>query len=206
MLAADHSPRCSHKAGTEVTVTTRWRPEFDPNHLYFVTTATVNHAHILKRDVVKRIVVDSLYFIPIMNGARLYAFVVMPNHIHVILQCPEQFPLSDWARSFKTSTSQLIIRHYETEGNQQALAILAASVTRAGKQRYKVWEDGYLAKAVVSPDFLTQKLEYIHNNPVQPHWGLADAPLSYVWSSAGYYLGVPPTCLIPIEDVRRLLV
>ena len=78
-------------------------------------------------------------------------------------------------------------------------------VTRPKKQQYKVWEDGYLAKAVFMPDFLEQKLDYVHNNPVQPHWGLSDAPEGYVWSSAGYYLGGRPA-LIPLKDARELLV
>ena len=186
-------------------MTTRWRPEFDQKHLYFITTAIVKHAHILQRDVIKRIVVDSLHFVRLMNQAQLYALVVMSNHVHAIIQCPEEFPVSHWARAFKTSTAQLIIRQYETEANHRALALLAANVTRPDKQRYKLWEDGYLAKAVVSPDFLSQKVTYIHNNPLQPHWALADTSVNYQWSSASYYLAEEPTCLISLDDVGQLL-
>jgi len=38
-----------------------WRPDFDPVHLYFVTTTAVQRAHIFQRDVIKRILVDGLY-------------------------------------------------------------------------------------------------------------------------------------------------
>ncbi len=185
-------------------MTTRWRPAFDPEHLYFVTTATAEHTPIFQRDIVKRILVDGLYYASLMNKVQLYAFVVMPNHIHAILQCPPEFPPANWARALKTSTSQLIVRLYQVEQNDRALEDLRALVTRPEKQTYKIWEDGYLAKSVVTAEFCVQKTEYIHNNPVQPHWQLAETPEAYPWSSARYYLKAEP-CLIPIRDVRALL-
>ncbi len=186
-------------------MTTRWRPDFDPSHLYYLTTTTAERAHIFQRDIIKRLLVDGLYYISLMNQVQLYAFVVMPNHIHVIIQCPADCPPKEWARAFKTSTAQLIIRHYRVEGNQAALDQLAAMVTRPEKQAFKVWEDGYLAKSVVTPAFLKQKLAYLHHNPLQPHWQLAAAPEDYVWSSARYYLK-DESVIIPIKDVGELLV
>jgi len=39
------------------------RPNFDPANLYFITTAAVDHAHLFRRDVMMRIIVDSLNYI-----------------------------------------------------------------------------------------------------------------------------------------------
>ena len=186
-------------------MTSRWRPDFDPDHLYFVTTTTVAHTHIFRRDVIKRILVDSLYYVGLMNRVVLYAFVIMPNHIHAIIQCPSDHPLRDWVRAFKSTTARLIVRHYQATGNRPALDRLRQLVTRPGKQKFKVWEDGYVAKDVLTPAFLEQKLTYTHNNPVQPHWSLAAAPEEYVWSSARFYQQDEPA-LIPLRDVRELLV
>ena len=185
-------------------MTTRWRPEFDPEHLYFVTTTAAQRTHIFQRDIVKRVLVDGLYYISLMNQVSLYAWVVMPNHIHAIIQCPPDSPPVDWTRAFKTSTSQLIIRLYQVEQNHEALQCLGAFVSRPEKQSFKVWEDGYLAKSVVTPGFCVEKAEYVHNNPVQPHWQLAHAPEEYPWSSAGFYLGAE-LCLVPVQDLRELL-
>ena len=185
-------------------MTTRWRPEFDPQHLTFLTTTAAQHTHIFQRDIVKRILLDTLYHTCQMNKVHLYAYVLVPNHVHVIIQCPPDCSLANWTRAFKTSAAQLIVRQYQVENNQQALEALAALVTRAKKQTYKVWEDGYLAKSVATPAFLEQKLTYIHNNPVQPHWHLADNPEGYRWSSARYYHAEEP-CLIPVRDARELL-
>ena len=189
----------------EMGMTTRWRPEFDPEHLYFVTTTAVNRSHIFQRDIVKRIVVDSLHCVCLMNNVALYNFVVMPNHVHVIIQCPTEFPPGDWARAFKAGASQLIVRLYQMERNARALEQLAAAVTWTERQAHKVWEDGYLAKDCVTPEFVIQKAEYTHNNPTQPHWALVERPQDYLWSSARFYLEDDRPCLIPLHDLRDLL-
>lgn len=75
-------------------MTTRWRPEFDPNHLYFVTTKAAEYRPLFRSDVVKRIIVDTLYTATIINQSKLYAFVVMPNHIHVLVQCTVEHQLN----------------------------------------------------------------------------------------------------------------
>jgi len=186
-------------------LTTRWRPDFDPEHLYFVTTTAVNHALIFRRDVNKRILVDALYYVSLMNKVILYAFVVMPNHVHVLVQGPPDASLQGWVRAFKAGTSRLIVRQYQVEGNARALDALHAMVTRPGKQQYKVWEDNYLAKDVFTPAVLEQKLSYIHRNPVRPRWRLVDLAEEYPWSSARYYLQNEPA-LIPVRDARALLV
>ena len=64
-----------------------WRPDFDPSHLYFVTTTAIHRAHIFQRDVTKRILVDGLYYLYILRRTELYAFVIMPNHIRLIIRC-----------------------------------------------------------------------------------------------------------------------
>ena len=126
------------------------------------------------------------------------------NTIVICIQCPPDCPPARWVRAYKTSTSQLIVRLYVVRQNRRALESLAALVTRSGKQQYKVWEDGYLAKSVITPEFCAEKIEYIHNNPVQVHWQLADSAEDYPWSSARYYVGGEP-CVIPVRDVRELL-
>lgn len=181
-------------------MTTRWRPYFDPECLYFITTTTAGRARLFRRPEVYRILIDALYFISSQNRITLNAFVLMPNHIHVIVQCPETCPPKDWARAFKTSTARLLIRLYQVEQNQQALDFLASKIVYPKRQRYKVWEDGYLAKSVFTPDFLRQKIEYIHNNPLQPQWTLAESAEAYPWSSARYYLTGEPA-LIPVQNV-----
>jgi putative transposase len=185
-------------------MTTRWRPEFDPENLYFITTTAAKRTCLFEPEIVKRILADGLYYVSLMNKVQLYCFVLMPNHLHVIVQCPPTCPPADWVRAFKASTSQLIARSYRVEQDRETLQTLRSLVTRPSRYQYKVWEDGYLAKTVVTAGFCSEKMEYIHNNPVQPHWCLADAPEDYRWSTACYYVRGEP-CVIPVRDARELL-
>jgi putative transposase len=183
---------------------THWRPDFNPDHLYFVTTNAVQHRHLFKRDILKRVVVDSLDCMRLRERLKLYAFVIMPNHLHVIIQCRAQDPLADVTRDLKKHIADRLIRHYRVEGNQSALDFLASAVTKPDKQQHKVWEDGYNAKDVFSPQFLRQKMTYTHDNPCQPHWRLVEQPEDYAWSSARFYLLGEPA-LIPLDNANLLL-
>jgi len=181
-----------------------WPVHVDPTHLYFITASAVQRAHIFRRDVIKRILVDSLNTGRILGQYDLFAFVIMPNHVHFIVQCLNDYTPGDVVREFKKGTAGLILRHYEAEGNDAALAFCAAAVKPGQNQRYVVWEHEYEAKNVYSPEFLRQKLDYTHNNPLQPHWRLVKRPEEYIWSSARFYL-TGGRALIPLSDARELL-
>jgi REP element-mobilizing transposase RayT len=185
------------------TMTSRWRPDFDPSHLYFVTTTAVQHTKTFQRDIIKRILLDGLYYTAVVEHVKVYAFVIMPNHLHFVGQCPSDKPLGDMMRDYKANMARLIVRQYQAEQNYEVLEFLAQAVKRPGKQDFKVWDDGYNAKDVFSPEFLRQKIEYIHSNPLQPHWQMVERPEDYIWSSARFYLLNEPA-LIPLYDAREL--
>lgn len=165
-----------------------WPVHVDPDHLYFVTTSAVDGAHVFRRPVIKRILVDSLNAARILGQMQLYSFVVMPNHVHLICRCLADYSVVEVVREFKKATANLILRQYEAEGNEAALALLSTAVKPGQDQRHAVWENEYQAKNIVTPGFLRQKLEYLHWNPVQPHWRLASAAEEYPWSSARFYM------------------
>lgn len=181
-----------------------WRPDFRPDHLYFVTTSAVEHHHLFRRDITKRLMVDVLDCMRLRQRLQLYAFVLMPNHMHLIVQCRAEDPLADVVRDLKKQIADRLIRQYRVEGNRAALETLASGVTKPAKQRYKVWEDGYQAKDIFTPEFLRQKMTYVHDNPCQPHWQLAERPEDYMWSSARFYLLAEPA-LIPLDNANALL-
>ncbi|HOT92091.1 MAG TPA: transposase [Anaerolineae bacterium] len=185
-------------------MTTEWRPDFDPAYLYFITTTAAQRLPLFQRDVTKRLLIDTLDCMRLRGRFKLYAFVVMPNHIHLIIQCKADDPYNNVMRDFKKHVADRLIRQLEAEDNQPALARLAGLVTCPGRQQYAVWEEGYLAKAAYSAKFIDQKITYIHNNPCQPHWHLAENASDYLWSSARFYLS-DARSIIPVDDVRLVL-
>lgn len=55
-------------------------------------------------------------------------------------------------------------------------------------KKHEVWEDSFDWKECRTNDFIRQKLEYIHNNPVKGKWNLAVSAADYEHSSARFYL------------------
>jgi putative transposase len=58
----------------------------------------------------------------------------------------------------------------------------------AKDRKYQIWERNPLSIDIYSRDVLLQKLDYIHNNPLQDKWKLCDKPEDYRFSSAAYYI------------------
>jgi putative transposase len=181
-----------------------WRPNFNPEHLYFITTTAAGHLKLFERDVAKRLILDALDWLRLSGRLKIYGFVIMPNHLHCLAQFQADDPLAAVIRDFKRHCADRLLRQLQVEQNEAALKRLAAKPTDKGKSHHRVWDAGYNAKDAVSQAFLLQKLEYIHNNPCQPRWRLSESPAGYIWSSARFYLTDEPS-IIPVDDVRQLL-
>jgi len=181
------------------------KSEFDPANLYFITTTAVHRAQLLNPDINKQIIIDSFSYMRLKKWINLYAFVVMPNHIHLIVRFLGSHNLSDVMREFKKHTSKQIIHLAQAESNHKMLSYLEKAAETIKDQHYKVWEDGYDARDVFSLPFLKQKMDYLHNNPCQPQWRLVDQLEDYIWSSACFYILDKPA-VIPIDDVREYLI
>jgi len=69
------------------------------------------------------------------------------------------------------SRSEWLLRAFENAGR---------GLKRISK--YKVWQDGNQPKAIETNEFLDQKLDYIHHNPVEAE--IVDEPCHYLCSSA----------------------
>jgi hypothetical protein len=67
------------------------------------------------------------------------------------------------------------------------------------KQQYKVWQSGYHAEMVTSNEFIKQKVNYIHNNPVTDK--IVAFPEDYVFSSARNYADLESELDIVILDL-----
>lgn len=136
---------------------------------------------------------------------KLYAYVVMPNHIHLLVSFLDNHTPSQVMRDFKKFTARRILQQLLVENKNDFLAFFQESVARPSKQRYKVWEDGYFDKQIGSEVMLLQKIEYIHNNPVQDRWSLVSSPENYPYSSARNYL-LSDNSLTQIDALNELFV
>jgi REP element-mobilizing transposase RayT len=115
----------------------------------------------------------------------------MPNHVHCILYFKDAgFDLNQIISNGKRFMAYEIIKHLKEKGAADLLKTLSDSLTEREKKKgqlHKVFKDSFDAKAIYSDKFLTQKIDYIHHNPVSGIWNLVNDFTNYEHSSASFY-------------------
>ena len=114
---------------------------------------------------------------------RIGGFVIMPNHVHLLFRVGENHLLKNVQRDFLKYTAQQI--KFDLQQNHPQ--VLEHFVSSQNDRSYQIWERRPLAIPLYSREVMYQKLLYIHNNPCQERWKLADDMLDYHFSSCGFY-------------------
>lgn len=158
----------------------------NPDGAYFITITTVEWVDLFTRSNHKDLIIESLKHCQKEKGLEIYAYVLMPSHLHMLCRAVEGFKLSDIMRDFKKYTANMLIRQIKGEPESRREWLIevfskACDHLKRG-QEYKVWQDGYHAKEAFSNSFVFQKLNYIHQNPVED--GIVARAEDYLYSSA----------------------
>jgi putative transposase len=87
------------------------------NTVYFYTVAILDWEHLLAPDKFKQIVLDSLVYLVDKNKIKVYGFVIMPNHIHIIWENIEMNGREMPYASFMKFTGHAFLKELEkTDG------------------------------------------------------------------------------------------
>jgi len=156
----------------------------DPTHLYFITASIIEWKHLFITPEYINIPLNSLAWMQQQRRILLFAFVIMPSHLHIILK-PESDSIGKIVQQFGSFTAHEILTKLRTE-NQKELLNLFQQRKRDQRHYHSIWQD-IQAKNIYSMNFLEQKMEYIHQNPVAKDWMLAKDRADYPYSSAGFY-------------------
>jgi len=149
-------------------------------------TCTVLHwIPVFTRPETMNILIDSLNYL-IKNDLKLYAYIILENHIHLIAQSDQLD--RDIAR-FKSYTAKNLIRFLD-ENKVKVILDQLAFYKKAHKndRTYQFWQEGVHPEWIQDEAMMRQKVEYIHNNPVSR--GYVDRPEHWRYSSARNYLGM----------------
>jgi len=144
----------------------------------------------------------------ISNKYRIqtHAFVVMPNHVHIIIKTPDaRADLNKVIGNGKRFMAYELVERLKSLSNLKVLDQLASACTDKEKtkgQIHKVFEPSFDAKPVFTTAFLYQKLDYIHYNPVRGKWNLCADFTEYQHSSAAFYYLEQPHEFVVITDYR----
>jgi len=130
----------------------------------------------------------------------LYAFAIMPANIYAIVK-PGVTSLESFIDRFDQYTSEEALEQLRVS-NRPHLHQLLSENKNANKDS-SIWQGIYPLK-IKSQASLQQKLEFIHNTPLDKQWQLVENRADYRYSSARFYDRNVPA-IIPLEDARKLL-
>jgi len=139
---------------------------------FFYTDTICDFAHLLADDNLKLIIIKSLQYLVQQKLVEINAFVIMPNHIHLIWSMLKQNGKENPAASFTKFTAHQF-RMYLLRNNPIKLeSFRSFKMDRA----YQFWKRDPLAIPLSTDDILIQKLDYIHFNPTVEKWNLCKNP------------------------------
>ena len=172
---------------------------------HFLTAKTDQNIPFFKDPACARIFCEELEAARAKYGFHVLAFVVMPDHIHLLLwwdtdRSPD-LTISKVAWAVKGLSARRIVQYLQSieerrVGDGSAVAYPKEPALQPIREprdqphyrnwRYKIWQQGAgYDFNVYTPRKLQEKVAYIHANPIRT--GLASSPEAYPWSSATNY-------------------
>ena len=157
--------------------------------IHFVSFAVVEWVDVFTRKEYRDILLDSLRFCQESKGLLLHGWCIMSNHIY-LLASSKIYDLSGTLRNFKKFTNKKIIEAIINNEHESRKDWMLEIFREAGKRNSRntdcqFWQQENQPKECYSPAFTIQKLNYIHNNPVEA--AIVDKPEEYLYSSARDY-------------------
>ena len=135
---------------------------------------------------------------------ELYAYCIMPNHVHLLFRSALEQP-SDLIRDFKGYTSKQLIKEIKLNPQESRRDWLLREFElkkhiKRKDRKYQLWQPHNNPIEIWSTGALKQKINYIHDNPVQA--GLVMRPWEYKYSSARNFAELDS--VMEIDDIGFL--
>ena len=167
----------------------------DGVYVYFVTFTVKDWLPIFINPEPVEIITESLRYCINNKKLCIHAYVIMPNHIHLIVFDAhfENERLGKTLTEFRKFTGNKLANYIDNT-LAESLSSVIRSTARTDRTR-QVWRSGWHSEGLVSEAFLHQKMDYIHENPVKK--GYVHSPEHWIHSSAGYWIN-QQECELPI--------
>lgn len=151
--------------------------------IYFYTSTIRNWKPLLLNFQLQPVILESLSYLFKKGCVKVYGFVIMPNHIHLVWEFIENNGKESAMSSFKKFTAH----QFQEILRQKAPNVLKEYQVEWNSRKYNFWKpkaDWFLLNQLPA---IEQKLLYIHLNPMRGRWNLVDDPRKYYYSSCRFY-------------------
>jgi REP element-mobilizing transposase RayT len=156
---------------------------YEPGQIYFITSTIVQWIPVFTRKAYIDILLDSLKFCRSNKGLKIFAYVILDNHLHLLVSGEN---LSNIIKDFKRHIAREILNLAQKEKKLWLLnQFKFYRLKHKTDSDYQVWQEGFHPKLITSEEMLQQKIDYIHENPVRI--GLVEKSEDWLYSSARNY-------------------
>lgn len=170
-----------------------------PGDAHFLTFSCFRQLPLLSRPRTCQFLIDAIQISREKNPFDLWAFVIMPEHVHLIVLPRENIKIAAILSSIKQSAAKRAIRWLEL--NAAHFLPRIEDCQPSGKSSYRFWQrGGGYDRNLRSTRDAHEKVRYIHENPVRR--GLVQRAIDWPWSScAAWEHGVDLPLRIDRESV-----
>ncbi len=158
----------------------------EPGHAHELTFSCYQGFKFLKAERTCEWLAESIEEARVDLNFDLWAYVFMPEHVHMIVRPREaEYEIADIRKAIKAPVGSKAIKYLLAEAPDWIPKI----TRKRGKKTERLfWQSGGgFDRNVIKPDTLMNMIDYIHMNPVRR--GLCEKPEEWKWSSAAWYLG-----------------
>jgi putative transposase len=147
-----------------------------PGHTHFLTFSTYQRRRFLDSGETRDIVLEVLQMCLVTHKASCAGFVVMPNHVHVLIYGDEGFKITPFVQVWKKTSSYRIRQFFERN------LVRYEQLCPSG---CPIWQARFYGANIDSYELLNKKIGYMHENPVSAR--LCESSLDWNWSSCRFY-------------------
>tara|TARA_R100000908_G_scaffold65083_1_gene51683 strand:- start:12048 stop:12461 length:414 start_codon:yes stop_codon:yes gene_type:complete len=133
------------------------RYKFKEEHYpYFVTCSIVKGISLFAYQDISEIIIESIKHLQNKEKVKLYAYVIMHNHLHMIIEGKE---LAKKMGRFKSFTARCIIDHLKSQDRRYFLSELKAwKHSKHKDSEYQMWQAGVHPKQISNVKMMNQKI------------------------------------------------
>ncbi len=166
----------------ESPIRKRLRRREAPGDVRFVTFSCQRRLPLLGDPATRDMFSRELAAARLSHGFQLFAWVVMPEHVHLLLRPADGATLGAALRSLKTAVAKRVVNQWREQDDRRIAQILTAR----GDARF--WQKGGgFDRNVRDGQEFCREVRYTHRNPVER--GLVAKPEDWAWSSVRWWMG-----------------
>ena len=162
----------------------KWKNLGSDTSTFFITATVTEWQPLFLNEEPRSLLLSDFEFYRRKYGILILAYVIMPEHYHMIVSLRDPSDLTGWLRDVQGHSAMLLSRWLREKAHPKHLTVYTKHADKESK--LAVWKEQARAIGLLSDTVLREKVEYLHANPVRR--GLVQEPGDWPWSSwRNYY-------------------